>query len=456
MPKGWGRIAIGTRLEKMVDSQFVKVWSRLISNGLRKGDGYIMKSDMPAHKAANELVRTFLKMNCDTLFMLDSDADVGQNFLNEFRDLEAGWGYDALQAFYTRRGWPPEAIWFKRASAGQLMQCFVFDDNFTTDVAIIGAHSVLIRREVFEKLLGGEDPDRFEWFFYPRHNTTSEDAAFSEEAVAAGFRLGATTAVKAGHITRVTTGWETYHEFLEISGQRDRVIHYRKLLELVSDFTGETLDDVESKVMRGSANVSEMWGKRAPATAPSVREFYGADDNGYLYDLVAWNSSPYYDQITEPLKHASGKRVLVVGAGLGTEPAMLAGNNSVDVFDLPGVLRRFCEWRSSRLNGQGWQMLSGDTLGQALGGADGRYNLIVMLDVVEHIHPDDFDATMDAAYRALAPTGAFYLHNNFKQQDIYPMHFDHSKLFASWMERNGLVSRPNPTGTELIVRRGGV
>ena len=231
MASGWGRIAVGTRLEKQVDSRFVCVWSELITKGLRKGDGFLVASDLPAHRAANHLVRGFLKTPCDTLLMLDSDADVGPGFIEEFRNVEAGWDYDILQAFYTRRGWPPEAIWLQALGMGngesdepQLVQCLVTADNITTRVAAIGTHAVLIRREVFVGLLGDADPDKFEWFWYPRGEKQSEDVAFSLEARRAGFKLGATTSAKAGHISRVTTGWETYQEYLRLNGTEQKAI----------------------------------------------------------------------------------------------------------------------------------------------------------------------------------------------------------------------------------------
>ena len=222
MARGWGKIAMGTRLEKSVESKFVKVWSELISRGLRRGDGYLIVSDLVSQWASNEMVRRFLKTDCDTLFMLDSDADVGVNFLNEFRDFEDGWQYDILQAFYCRRGWPPEAIWFQQRDDGVFVSCLVTAENVTEDVAAIGTHSVLIRREVFERLLGDNDPATYQWFYYPRETNMGEDVAFSRDAAAAGFRLGATSAVKAGHISRVTTGWDTYAEYIALNHTEEK------------------------------------------------------------------------------------------------------------------------------------------------------------------------------------------------------------------------------------------
>lgn len=219
---GWGKIAMGTRLEKLVESKFFKVWSELISTGLRRGDGYLVVSDLVAHWASNELVRRFLKTDCDSLFIIDSDADVGPNFLHTFRDYEVGWQFDVLQSFFLRRGWPPEAIWFQRRDDGEFVQCLVTSDDVTEEVAGVGTHATLFRREVFERLLGNGDPATHQWFYYPRDVKMSEDIALSKDATAAGFRLGATTAVKAGHISRVTTGWDTYVEYVALNHAEER------------------------------------------------------------------------------------------------------------------------------------------------------------------------------------------------------------------------------------------
>lgn len=425
----WGRICVGTRLEKQVDSRFFKCWTDLVMRGLRKGDGVIVVDDKVAHAASNEMVRRFLKTNQETLFMLDSDADIGPNFLNEFRDFEGGWEYDLLQAFYCRRGWPPDAIWFKKSFHGDMFIRAVYGEDVTEDVAIIGTHAALIRREVFERLLGDRDPESFDWFYYPRHEKASEDGAFSNEAAAAGFRLGATTHVKAGHISRVTTGWETYQEYLQLSGSNAMIERYQAMLELIGEFTGEDTDMVQSKVLRAAKNVSEAWPH--PQDGSAVRAFYGSANNGYLYDLVAWNFSSLYEQITAPLREYQGKRVLVVGTGLGSEADLLAANNQVDCYELPGVLREFGQLRL----GDRVAWLSGEAVREA---QLDRYDLIVMIDVVEHIHPDEFYETMDFLAGRLRPGGEFYIHTNFGQQDVYPMHYDHTQRFAKWLERHEL------------------
>jgi hypothetical protein len=226
----WGRVLIATRLEKMVENQFVVDWSHLITMGKRPGDAMVLIKDRVAHQAANEAARALLRSPQDSILYIDSDAAFGYDLLEQLRELPEGKDYDALQAFYTRRGWPPEAIWFKENPLGDIQQMVLFEgaDNTTSEVAYVGLHFVLIRRTVFEAMLAANPdipPTEFEFFTYPRHKKMSEDAAFSLDARALGFKFGATTKVKTGHIGRLTTGWETYHQSMELSGANEHWEH---------------------------------------------------------------------------------------------------------------------------------------------------------------------------------------------------------------------------------------
>ncbi len=330
-PRAWGKIALGTRLEKMVEADFVMAWSGLLMRGLRKGDAVLLERGKPAHEAANGLIRRFLKTSCDSLMFLDSDADVGEEFISELRDYAPGWVYDGLQAFYCRRGWPPEAIWFKEAG-GVHMACMVIAEG-TEDVAMVGTHAAIFRREVFETIyreMGQGIPiNEFQWFCYPRHKTQSDESQLSWDARQMGFRLGATTAVKAGHIGRVTTGWETYQEYLELSGTRERTEARMALAALVGQFTGESMEQVIGKAALGSLNVSRAWEEAKPQGALEERWFY-ANTPGYLYDLVGWNSMDQYRGIIQRLEKYHDQYALVIGPGLGQEVSALSGFNLVE------------------------------------------------------------------------------------------------------------------------------
>lgn len=434
MPKDWGRIMLGVRLEKMVEAPFMRAWSNLLSSGLRSGDRWEMTEGLPAHSASNALVRQLLNSDCDSLLMVDSDGDFEKDFIHRMRDHEPGFAFDVLQAFYIRRGWPPQAIWFKRDEAGTLHNCLIFGD-ITEEVAMVGTHCVLMRREVFEKMLGDNDKETYHWFYYPRHQQMTEDAAFSFDAIGAGFKLGATSHVRVNHLSHLSVGWDTYQEYLQTSGQAEQLERFDNLTKLVCDFTGETPEVVMQKTIHGNKNVKKMWEEMKPTTAEEVVAFYNRPE--YLYDLLHWNCTLDYLKITSPLEAYKNKTVLVIGAGLGSEAALLAGNNKVDVFELPGVLRDFCK---TRLNGS-VNYLPHSSLTEL----DGKYDLIVAVDVFEHLHPDDFDGIMSAINRALLPGAELYAHNNFCQQDLYPQHFNHKERFDAWAEQNSIKQQ-----TDLI------
>lgn len=448
MSKSWGSICVITRLEKMVENQFVKVWTDLILRGLRPTDSVVIIKDRVAHMAANDAVRAFLKTGCDSAFFLDSDADVGPSYLEELRSLRDGWEFDVFQGFYVRRGWPPEAIWFKRTELGDLMQCLVWKDDHTEETAMAGLHNTLIRKEVFEKMmeLNPEVPlEDFNWFYYPRHGWQSEDGKFSQDAIDAGFRIGSTTKVKAGHISRLTTGWETYQQYIQVSGISDMWTNYYDLVERVADFTGETYDTVIAKSIRGWENTRPAYERYDPQTAEEHREFFGKDDNGYLYDLLAWNVSPTYAKIIAPLREVAGKRVLVVGAGLGSEVEVLKENNRVDIFEIPGVLRDFLR---KQYEGQPVGIVSEPSLldlDKDFGGRE-YYDLIVAIDVIEHFHPDEIIQTLDTMYYMLKSDGMFYLHNNFREHENMPQAFNHEKAFNKWCEENDIIIPDAPYG----------
>lgn len=434
MSIGWGSIMVGVRLEKMVEAKFVSTAFKWLTEGLRPGDTWGTSEGMVAHSGANNLVRQFLKTKCDSMLFIDSDAEIDFDFINRFRDHQPGWEFDALQAFYLVRGWPPEAIWFKRDERGILHKCVIFGEA-TEEVALVGLHCVLIKRHVIETMLGDNNPDEFDWFFYPRGKNMTEDAAFSEEAIGMGFKLGATSAVVANHIAHLSIGWETYQEYLQTSGKSEQVTRFNRIMDLMRNFTGLLEHEILDNMKNSRNSVRDAWNRISPKSTEEVKLFYGKEDNGYLFDLMNWNTDLFYINITRPLREYSGKNVLVIGAGLGEEAEILAYSNKVDIFEFPGILRDFCKKRLGNsikfFNKEydlydTWMIKSPKT----------EYDLIVAIDVIEHIHPDEFEKTMKAISMMIVPGGQLYCHNNFKQQDIYPMHYNHEENFNAWLLEN--------------------
>lgn len=274
--QGWGKVFIASRREKQVQAEFTEHFELMLATGIRRGDSYSPCSGRPAHWSANELVERFLQSECDSVLFVDSDAKFDGNTLSQLRDLEEGWEYDILSAFYCRRGWPPEAIWMQRMPDGNYRNVAVLQE-VTLPVDAVGLHFCLIRRKVFETMPG---PD---WFWYPRRkpwarvagtdnqwrelidgepglvlwdksmveHRKSEDVAFCEEALAAGFKIGSTSKVTTGHYSVIPTGYETHHDWLRAN-------------QLVEKFGVDPVTGVP-KVPDAYAQANGLNGKHEPA-----------------------------------------------------------------------------------------------------------------------------------------------------------------------------------------------
>lgn len=93
---------------------------------------------------------------------------------------------------------------------------------------------------------------------------------------------------------------------------------------------------------------------------------------------------------------SSGLKILEVGCGTGSNIAMLQAFGSVDAVEPDDFARAFASTRSG-------VVVKGGYLPDGVALADGHYDLIVLLDVLEHI-PDDLPA-LTALRTKLAPGG---------------------------------------------------
>lgn len=469
--KDWGKIFIGTRYQPQCPAWFAESLVGLVQFGLRPGDMRDCVHSKTMHKGGNLLVRKFLQSDCDSILFLDSDAVFGSGALSELRDDPDGQEFDVLQAFTVKRGWPPEPMFLveqpdqpksvaKRKGVYYSTEIPLDDDgvyplpgaNYRIAVSL---HFTLIRRELLERMLDPDGPEHTYWFEYNRDN--GEDLNFSIKANALGARLGMSTKLKVGHVSEVVGGWDTmvsYYEskFAVESGLRpapslDNIHqHYvamGQLSELVAEYTGEPVVDIYQRAISGSTAVADQWAIDNPQTADEVRRFYGTT-RAYLYDLARWNALPQFVHVMRGLEHVRDEQVLEIGGGLGTTSEFLAVNgNDVDYYDLPGVLLDFACWRFERLrrklaekpqNGARIPRVIDD-----LTQAHATYDRIVAIDVIEHLHPDEFDVLLDRLAALLRKGGAFYAHSPFdKGNGAYPQHFEHAEKWAAFVERAGL------------------
>lgn len=441
----WGKVYVATRYQPYLPTQSCESLIALIAAGLRPGDDRGVVHSKMQHKGANILARRFLESDCDSMLFIDSDAVFGGSALEELRSDEEGQHYDILQAFTVKRGWPPEPMYLVampdqpqgiEAQRGRfLLSQLPLDENYIYPIDAASLHFTLIRRWVFQALIAPDGPEYTYWFEFDRD--MGEDVTFCQKAQAVGARLGMTTRLKIGHVSDIVTGWDTMvqyyaHKLGIESGfeQPANLSRYaqiwqaqRDLSALVAEYTGESLETVYSRSLQAGLPVADRWQRTNPGSVEEVKSFY-SQATEYLYDLIKWNASPTFQSILSRLADVRGESVLEIGGGLATLSEMLLVNgNRVAYCDLPGTLLDFAKWRLQRAG------LDRVWFVEELEGVGNGYNRVVVVDVLEHIHPDAIEHTLNRIHHALKPGGLLIAHNTWGPSPGYPQHFDHR---AAW------------------------
>jgi 2-polyprenyl-3-methyl-5-hydroxy-6-metoxy-1,4-benzoquinol methylase len=209
--------------------------------------------------------------------------------------------------------------------------------------------------------------------------------------------------------------------------------------------TGE--EEAAKKVKEYSVKkMAADWEKAPHGTAEEVREFYRTTDN-YLYELPTWNSGKtFYEQI-RPLLIYREKKILEIGAGIGSLCISLALNgNRITYYDINEKNREFAQQRFAD------RMLPIEIVESLNGLKD--FDIIVAIDTLEHIHPDDLRPLMKEIFSMLTKDGFLYSRSNFGQQNAYPMHYDHATTIKKLAEEIGFTLLPNGDYTKKKAAKG--
>jgi SAM-dependent methyltransferase len=401
----------------------------------------------------NRLCEAFLKSEAKYLLMLDADmffpAQTGVHLYNraENNDLEVLCGLyfsksDLPQPHVYRFDqikpdeWGEDAIWFQRMSTwtwefmnrydipyveGHFYSPKLSFEQACTEIHGAGTGCMLIRRDVLERM---KPP----WFHF-KYGTTSEDMTFCYDAMKAGVRIWVDAAVIPSHLRLQQIGAgdfrAQYGKMLTDSAQ----VTLKWAIEDLSEYLEEPAEDVLVKIRQGANNVNEAWKEANPQTVEEIDQFY-RQEKGYLYDLANWNATPFFHSLISSAVGYEGKLVLDFGGGIGTAALAIAeeDQNRVHYLDLPGgALWDFAKWRFEKRNPK---------IEVVEEVKPGIYDAILCFDVLEHVK--DMEPVFWKLCEGLKPGGKLHCHNNFGQQDIYPMHFDHKELWEKLVEESGL------------------
>ena len=202
----------------------------------------------------------------------------------------------------------------------------------------------------------------------------------------------------------------------------------------LSRFLGITFEEAKQRVEQYNVGIAaQRWHEKPPETQGDVEQFY-KDSTHYLYELIPWNYGDEFNRRVSPLFFYHNKKILELGAGIGSLAIALeyAGNH-VTYCDISDTLSAFAQ---QRFQDRGFQIPQVKDL---TGLRD--FDMVVAIDFFEHIHPDALPKLLKEVSAVLKDDGFLYHRSTFGQQDIFPMHFDHSKYFNKLAKDAGLTLR---------------
>lgn len=217
-----------------------------------------------------------------------------------------------------------------------------------------------------------------------------------------------------------------------------------RLDEYVEDiiaFTPEpdTYESVRARMAEGSLPLKkewESWEAKGKMTEARIKEFYKQTTN-YIYELGEWHlNDPLKrvsdDQMITNLKEMKPKNILDFGGGVGMVAIPLArAGFDVTLADLDGTSLTFAASRAKRHEDtlKIWKV---DVEPMP---ADKKYDVILALDVLEHLPPKEMKEAVDKLVRLKHKDTKVIMSAPFGRTATHPMHLDADDHTKKQVER---------------------
>ena len=197
-------------------------------------------------------------------------------------------------------------------------------------------------------------------------------------------------------------------------------------------FTKTTKEQVRQRMQQGSVPLKDEWNaweQQGPMTPERISAFYKQTTN-YIYELGEWHlfvadkRASDLALVEELRKKAppNGKmNVLDFGGGVGLLSVLLArAGLDVTLADLDSTSLTFAAFRAKR-HAIPLKIWKSDVEPMP---PDGKYDLIVALDVFEHIPKQELKKIVDKLIRLKHDKTEILLNAPFGKTSVHPMHLD--------------------------------
>jgi len=465
-----GKILLGIPRERVYLTQALDVRDNILAEMAKSGRsaGYFQAEGHRVDRNRDRIVQHFFEdpSKPEWLAMIDTDMDIPRDAILKL----VGLGKPIVGGLYFHRGDTKDPFAFRRIhdtqdQYGRLVPQWVpmrdevyeflekfqvpmRDGGFTIDcdpkdavieVDAIATGCIVIHRSVLEYL---EKP-----IFEYKNFGTSEDLSFCSDAKEAGIPVYCDFSTVCGHYNWVPMGHAQFRSIYRGAGVNLTMYSKRDAAQWLSEFMKVDFEQAVDRIERGSAHMAgDYWnskfGDSIPATE-DVNNFYKDDMTGrlYLIELLHWNFMAGFTEMRKSLLPIRNMNVLEIGAGIGTVSFQFAiQQNEVVAVEINPFLRDFIRYRWDKtvselmrkhgslfIVGEEWKELS----------KDNQFDVVFSAETFEHLTEDELMETIGEIIRVLKIGGRLiYIANWNKQDGIYPMHFDHSKLMEELLKDN--------------------
>lgn len=472
-----GKVYVGIPRERYYIPSFVDNRDQIIMYLQKTGRaaGYFQADGHRVDRNRDSIVNQFLELpdKPEWLLMLDSDMDHPYNIAERLTK----WGKPIVAGLYFHRGsyepfcfeettpkedkygrvtklWKPmhKKVYdfLEENSVPPVDGAIVIDNSINSPLVecdAVATGTMLIHRSVLEIM---EKP-----IFEYRETGPSEDLQFCWEAKHYyGIPIFCDLSTISGHYSNIALGQSQFRMKYERRGVAYSSYSKEEIASQLGEFLNISPAVALNKIETGNAHmVGDYWNAKfedkESVTDEEVKEFYEDPYTGklYLIELIHWNSMPGFQQIKNIFLPLRNMDILELGSGIGSLAIQLAlQNNTVDCCEPNNILREFIKHRLESLTKS--HELEFDNVNFISDGwrvKKEAYDAVVSTDTFEHIPENELKGILVDISGALKVGGRLIYTANFKQQDLYPMHFDHSENWNDWLKEAGLTPLNNFT-----------
>jgi 2-polyprenyl-3-methyl-5-hydroxy-6-metoxy-1,4-benzoquinol methylase len=460
-----GTVYVGIPRERIYMTQFVDNRDAILTRltFLNRGAGYFQADGHRVDRNRDRIVEAFLaeKNKPEWLLMIDSDMEHPTDIAERLTK----WGKPIVGGLYFHRGYHHDPFVFDEAPEGKdnydrttrfwrPLRDEVYDFLETNNVPMrdgafvidkpigepllecgaVATGSIMIHRSVFEAM---KPP----WFEY-ESGGNSEDLTFCYKVKHdLDLPVYVDLSTASGHYVLVPLGQAQFRMKHKARGfdltsytKRNSIAWLKKAWKITE---AEATKKIETSNGHVVGDLYRVWAKRL-GHEPSDEEimaFYSSKKTGktYILELLHWNFSPVFHQLRQMLFEIRKSNVIEIGAGIGTVALQLAiQHNNVLAVEPNRDLRNFIDIRYQET----LENIATDMGQLSIVGLEwlektepNSFKYAVSFDTFEHLTACDLEKTLERLFYVLEPGGRVVFHANWYQQDLYPMHFDHSELF---------------------------